>query len=110
MLFYRIVHTNPPTPDDFTSGADLGRPLPAGDAEIARLHTGISVFATPRQASTNARQWPRLGSLLAVLDIPEGGPIRWERTTQRRGHHTLWGSPADLVGRVVAIVPVADVR
>ena len=110
MIFYRILRTERPTLAGFMSGAALGRPLATETEEAMRLHSGISVFATARQAANHARQWPSLGSFIAVLDISEGLPIYAERTTHRRGHHTLWGSPAELMGRIVAVIPVADVR
>lgn len=109
MILHRIVRTEHPTLHDFTSGAALGRPLALETEEALRLHSGISVFATIRQAANHAHQWPNLGGFIAILDIPQDGPINAERTTHRRGHHTLWGSPPELMDRMVAVIPVADV-
>jgi hypothetical protein len=72
MNFYRIVKTDRPTLEDLTSGAALGRPLAAETPEALRLHTGISVFATARQAADHARQWPRLGSFIATIEVGAG--------------------------------------
>lgn len=110
MIFYRVVKTDPPRLADFTSGAALGRPLAIETSETTRLHSGISVFATARQAANQAEQWPILGGFIATLDFPEENPIQAERTTSRRGHHTLWGSSSDLMDCVVAVTPLADVR
>jgi hypothetical protein len=108
-LYYRIVKSDPPTLLDFTSGAAQGRPLTVATEEALRLHWGISVFATELQAASHARQWPALGHFIAALDISLGAEIHAERTTRRRGHHTLWGSPSALAASVVAVVPVHDI-
>ena len=83
-----------------------GRPAPA-DPTRAALHDGISVFSTERQARHKALDYPFLGAYIALLEIEEGAPIRVERTLRGSpGHHTLWGDPAELVARVVSVVPV----
>lgn len=105
MIFYRIVKNDPPSLTDFTSSAALGRPVARENPEVVRLHSGISVFATLRQATNHSRQWPVLGEFIATLDIPLGSRILAERTTHRRGHHTLWGSPNDLLAHVIAVAP-----
>jgi hypothetical protein len=51
---YRIVKTDPPTLDDFTSRAARGAPPPL-DPELARVHDGISTFNTAQQARRKAR-------------------------------------------------------
>ena len=50
-----------------------------------------------------ARRYPKLGRLLAVLDIPEGGRIIYDKT-RGPGHYTLWGEPQDMLDLVVSIV------
>jgi hypothetical protein len=49
---------------------------------------------------------PRLGRFIAVVQVEEGGPVTFERTTRTPGHFTLWGDPATLLARVRAVVPV----
>jgi hypothetical protein len=107
--FYRIVLTDPPTLSDFLSAQARGRAALEDDPERIRLHQGISVYATAAQAHRKARASPVLGRYVAVLEIPENGPIRWERTTASQGHHTLWGDPATLLRCVVAVVPSTGV-
>jgi hypothetical protein len=100
--FYRIVVTNQPTPDDFRSDKELGI-APRGDEPVTRrVWDGISAFRTRAQAENKARAYPFLGSYVAQLQIPDGAPIRYERTLASRGHHTLWGSPPELL---VCVVP-----
>jgi len=87
--FYRIVLTDPPTLADFLSAGARGKAPLEDDPERARLHQGISVYATAAQARRKSRASPVLGRYVAALEIPDGGPIHWERTTPSQGHHTL---------------------
>jgi hypothetical protein len=104
LRFYRVVRSNPPTLDDFTSQKAKGIPMARPDPEIALLWNGISVFATETQARHQARAKPWLGGYIAELVIAEGDPITFRRTGVARGHHTLWGEPADLKARVTRTV------
>lgn len=107
MLAYRIVKTNPPTLNDFLShrARALRAPPLRADARTLDVWEGVSVFATVEQARLNARSFPRLGTFIGVLDVPEGGPIRAERTGRAEGHWALWGEPTDLFACVLEIVP-----
>ena len=108
MILYRIVLSDPPTRDDFTSDEAVGISVVGEDPERIRLRTGISVYGTENQARRKALDYPFLGRYLAVLDVPEGGSLRFERTTRSRGHHTLWGDPDAIAACVVAVVPVIE--
>ena len=104
--FYRIVKTNPPLLDDFLSNQGRGiRPLDTKSLTLW-VWTGISVYATSSQARRMARRYPRHGTLMAVLEIEPGAPVQAERTLSTPGHHTLWGEPADLLARVIAVEPL----
>jgi hypothetical protein len=46
---------------------------------------------------------PELGSYIAVLQIVEGGPVTWEKTTKRRDHYTLWGTAAEIHACVIRL-------
>jgi hypothetical protein len=105
--FYRIVRSNPPTMLDFTSLFAQGVSVRTADAESLRLHSGISVSATEQQARNRAHDMPWLGRFIARLEIPAGSAIRYERTLRTRGHHTLWGEPAELLRCVVAVIPAS---
>ena len=104
--FYRVVHSNPPTLIDFTSQKAKGVPMARPDPEIALLWDGVSVNATETQARTRAQTLPYLGTHVAELAIAEGDPITVRRTGSSRGHHTLWGDPAELLARVSRVVDV----
>lgn len=43
---------------------------------------------------------------IAVIVLPDGCNIRYERTGKTRGHHTVWGDPEELLGYVSHVEPV----
>jgi hypothetical protein len=102
--FYRIIRGPEATVQDFLSDRARGQPEPA-DPAYRELWDGLSVFATETQARNKAQDW-EIGDHLALLEIPDDAPVRWKRTLKSRGHHTLWGDPSYLLGRVVSIVAV----
>ena len=105
--FFRIVKSDPPTVDDFVSAQARGRQPPASlPADLRRLWDGLSVYATLAQASRKARQSPMIGAFIAELRIAPGSSIRFERTTRESGHHTVWGTPSELLACVTTVVPV----
>ena len=106
--FYRIVLADPPSLDDFTSYAALGRPSPAGATpELLKSWQAVSVFDTEVAARAMAlRRGGRLGRFLAFLEVPEAGPIHYARSGANPRHFDLRGSPEDLLACVVAVVPV----
>ena len=110
-VFYRVVRSNPPTLVDLTSNRALGRVLRDPNPERQRLWDGISVSATEAQARNRAIDYPAMGRWIARLEIPDGAPISAERTLPNsRGHHTLWGEPAELLRCVADVVPVEAVE
>lgn len=108
MIVHRIVQTNPPKLDDVVSPQGMGDPPPTSDPQVLRLWEGISVFRTIQQARNRALRSPNLGSYIAMLDLPDRGPIQFERTGATRGHYTAWGDPAALLASVVNVVPVRE--
>jgi hypothetical protein len=104
--FYRLIRSNPPTLDDFLSNKAKGIPMARPDPEVALLWDGISVYATETQARNQAKAKPWLGAYIAELAISESDPITFRRTGTGRGHHTLWGEPAELNARVLRIIDV----
>jgi hypothetical protein len=103
--FYRIVRASERRGEDFLSDAARGEPPPLDPAQV-RLHEGISVFNTERQARNKAEAYPALGEYIAAIDLPDDAPVRYERTLRTRGHYTLWGDPIYLADRVISIRPV----
>ncbi|MGH2585087.1 MAG: hypothetical protein ACRDJE_09240 [Dehalococcoidia bacterium] len=102
--FYRVVRSDPPTETDFLSQQALGRRLRVDTPENRRIFGGVSVSDTEQAARDLIAQWPQLGQLIAVLDVPEDGAIRYEQTTTTPSHYTLWGTPQELLATVAAIV------
>jgi hypothetical protein len=95
--FYRITNDNPPMRSDFESNRQQRRRARTSDPEILRLLTGISVFEELEQARQQMRRFPYLGKYIVELTIPPDAEVRWERTTARPGHYTLWGEPENIL-------------
>ena len=104
--FYRLVKSDPPTPADFLSHYARGWEPRRKDPVTLDRWRGVSVYETEEQARAIAQKFPQLGRHIAMLEIPEGGPIRLQRTGREEGHHTLWAEPVDLLARVVSVVSV----
>jgi hypothetical protein len=107
--FYRIVKANPPTQRDFLSYRAQGK-TPPDDPELARRWEGLSAYESLRLAYRRARNRPQLGRFVAVLDVREGGPLRYERTGEGAGHWTLWGDPDAALACVESVMPVEGVH
>lgn len=76
------------------------------DPAMLPLWDGLSVFDTEQRSRSKAQAFPALGGWIAELELPEGGPIRFERTTRSRGHYTVWGSARAVCRSVVRVIVV----
>jgi len=105
-VFYRVVHTNPPTADDFRSDRELGRPPPG--QRWAHTWDGFSVMDSEAGARQLVAQYPRMGSFIAAIMVKEGSDIRTERTHNREGHYTMWGAPETVLAHVESLTAVEE--
>lgn len=105
--YFRIVRSIAPTAADFMSYEALGAEPPR-DSHLRRLWQGVSVYDTEARARARAIKQPSLGAFVAELAVPWGGGLWAERTGHRRGHHTLWGAPDELLACVQRVVPVLE--
>ena len=105
LTLYRIVRSDPPTLIDFTSNHQRGMPTRSTDPEVIRLWSGLSCWSTAAQARRLARNFPALGTHIAVMYIDPDAAIRVERT-RGPGHHTVWGEPMRLLACVTSIEPL----
>lgn len=103
---FRIVKTDPPTIDDFTSAYVLGRPKARGiQLASTAVHMALSVMQTRDQAISRATQFPQLGGYVAELAL-EGGLGLAVASTIEPGHLSLWGAAVKLDGAIVEVYPV----
>ena len=111
VTFFHVVLSDPPTVDDFTSNEAKGRqprrPLTPEEQEI---WSGISAYESWALARRKAGASPWLGEYVAELHIPAGSGIEARRTTNSRGHWTLWGDAAELLKCVVSVTPMRNRR
>jgi hypothetical protein len=100
MRLYRAVH-NPPTERDMLSASELGRrcPTPAKKPD----YDGVSVYLTAEQCRVPMRAWPKIGTHVAELEVPESVT---RQPANPDGHVRLDGAtPGQLLSYVVAIHP-----
>ena len=79
------------------------------DPEAARLSHGVSVSDDLAKLRKQAQARPSLGRFIATLLIEDAGAVRWEKTTNRRDHFTLWGAAADILACLERVDPVSPV-
>jgi len=73
----------------------------------ADLWAGISTFDDAAIAADVGRKFGQ-GDYLAGGVVTADGPIRWAKTRGAR-HHTLWGTPRDILARVTHVIPLSSV-
>jgi hypothetical protein len=108
--FYRIIEGDRPHVDHFKSYAELGIPLLFDTVQGRQMAREVSVYDTEesarQRALTPSRRGKTLGDHLAVLEIDDSGPIRWRQSGNDPHHIGLHGSPDDLLGAVIEVIPV----
>ena len=104
--FFRIVPTETPRVEDFSSDAEAGRHRTLRELGSIALYRGFSVRATLSQARGLAAllRHPYVAEI--ALTPEEGDDVA--RTLRTRGHHTLWVEAESVRRRVVAIHGVAE--
>lgn len=103
-VFYRVIWGPQAAVEHFLSAKAKNEPPPA-DPALLSLYDGLSMYNTEQQARNKALDL-NLGDHIAVVELPDNAPVRWERTLSSRGHHTVWGDAAYLHGCVVSVVQV----
>ena len=107
LTLYRIVLSDPPTRLDFESYEAQGRKPPRGaTSRLLEMWSGVSTYDSKEAARAWAVQRPRLGRFIATLQIEDGAAIRIEKTGNDPHHYDLWGDPAEMLARVVAVETV----
>jgi hypothetical protein len=106
--FFRLIQKANPDLEDFRShyerGVTFRFPL---DPEASRLSHGVSVSDDPPKLRKQALNRPTLGRYIATLLVEDSGAVRWEKTTNRRDHHTLWGTADAILACVERVDPIA---
>ncbi len=112
LRLYRLVHSAPPSVNDFLSARDLylrhpmGRRSPPSDPRLFRIWDGISMSARPEHAAMLRERFPRLGSFIAVMDLLVVR-FRVERSTDTPGHLTVWGDADEFLRYVREVLRLA---
>jgi len=104
--FYRIVKSDPPNVQDFTSNKAQGKAPRGIERDEPSIWAGLSMYDRENEARGQARRIPKLGSFLARLEITESDSIQVRQTGGNPAHHTIWGDPQQLLTCVVAVLAV----
>jgi hypothetical protein len=103
------VLTNPPTPEDFLSNAELGNvPRPPLTLERQRLWEGVFVCSTLEAAIDRAARLRPACRFIAVLNVPGSGAVLCTKTLRDPAHYTFWGAAPDILERVECIIALPD--
>lgn len=104
---YRIVSSATPAEADFRSAERQGRRLRQPvTPELLRSFRSVSAWDTFERAEAAARDYPKLGRYVAVLQLPPH--IRAVRFGAP-GHWDIEAEPIDLLRAVVAVLPIGTV-
>lgn len=71
-----------------------------------RLARGVSVSDDAEKLRRKASVTPEMGAFIATISVEDEGPVRWEKTTKRRDHYTLWGTAAETLACVQRVDPI----
>ncbi len=104
MRVYRVIKAPHAMLEDFFSDRASGKRPRDLSPEALRRHEGFSVWNSEEHAHAIARRFPRLGSHIAELELPQGA--RLEPFQDTPDHQTAYGDPDAFLASVVRIVPV----
>jgi len=107
-IFYRIVSSNSPTVDDFTSNAARGKPPRGMEKADPGLYRSISVYMQLSDAIDTQHRYPTLGSHIAEMEFADDDQdiALYRVSSPPSSHRSLQGEPAAFlrcVRRVILI-------
>lgn len=103
VVLYRIVGSEAPSEEDFTSAFVLGHPPPRRlQKDSAPVWMALSMLSRIDAARSRARLFPRLGSRVARLELTAGEGFAIAETIEA-GHFSVWGDPLKLRNAVTAV-------
>lgn len=106
---YRLVRSNPPTADNFTSNCERGRRRRLEPGVTIEDWTGLSVFDS-LDAVHDLLQRARFGAQaqwVARLEAPDGSAIE-SKKTHGPGQWTIWGSSKAILATVVSVLHLGE--
>lgn len=104
MHVFRVIREPDASRADFLSDRTRGKHPRDVSPEALRRHEGFSVWTSEERARAIAQRFPRLGTHIAELELPEGARLEPFRDTP--DHQTAYGDPDAFLASVVQIVRV----
>jgi hypothetical protein len=99
-VFYRVIKGPVPTLDDFKTHKQLGIPL-KNKALEREWGSAISVYDEFDYVVGIARRFPRLGSHIATIVVPEDGSVEFAQTMGDEHHYSIYKSAQKVLELVV---------
>lgn len=107
VVLYRIIGSETPRLEDFTSAFVLGHPPPRRlQKESAPVWMALSMLSRVDAARSRARLFPRLGNRVARLELTAGAGFAIAETIEA-GHFSVWGDPLKLRNAVTGVYPAS---
>jgi hypothetical protein len=86
--------------DDFIPPKQLGRPL-KNSRWKREWESSISVFDDLDYTKSRAREFPKMGTYIATLVVPDDGSIEFAKTMDDEHHYSIYAPPERLLPLVV---------
>ena len=102
---FRGIQGPEATPEDFLSNKRKGLKPRGLERDNPREHDAVSHWDTLEKMRAVCREFPKIGSYIAELHIPEDGPIE-AKQEHDPGHWNAWGDPEAFLKYVTAVHPV----
>ena len=103
---FRGIQGPEATPEDFLSNRAKGLKPRGLERDNPREHEAVSHWDTLEKMRAVCLAFPKVGSYIAELHIPEDGPIE-AKAEHDPGHWNAWGKPEAFLQCIVAVHPVA---
>jgi hypothetical protein len=99
-VFYRVIQGPVPTLKDFIPLKELGRLLK--NSRLKReWESSVSVYDDLEYTMSRTREFPKMGSYIAKLVIPDDGSIEFAKTMDDEHHYSIYAPPEQLLPLVV---------
>lgn len=106
---FRGIQGPEATPEDFFSNRRKGlKPRPI-EKRNPKEYEAVSLWDALDKMREVCLRWPKIGSYIAELHIPEDAPIELKQEGDP-GHWNAWGEPEAFLQHITVVHPVAPTQ